>query len=70
MDNPLDSHAASNAAILQSKHVVMVMEENQSYSTVVGHTSVWPNLNALIDKELSPHIIIRIRIPRSEITSC
>ena len=47
----LDSHAASNAAILQSKHVVMVMEsENQSYSTVVGHTSVWPNRNALIDK--------------------
>jgi len=24
------------------------MEENQSYSTVAGNTSVWPNLNALI----------------------
>ena len=31
-----------------SKHVVLVMEENQSYSTVVGNTSVWPNLNSLI----------------------
>ena len=32
----------------QSKHVVMVMEENQSYSTVVGNTTDWPNLNNLI----------------------
>ena len=32
----------------QSKHVVMVMEENESYSTVVGKSSVWPNLNNLI----------------------
>jgi Phosphoesterase family len=32
----------------QSKHVVMVMEENQSYSTVVGDTGVWPNLNNLM----------------------
>jgi len=31
-----------------SKHVVMVMEENQSYSTVVGNTTDWPNLNSLI----------------------
>lgn len=31
-----------------SKHVVIVMEENQSYSTVVGDTTVWPNLNHLI----------------------
>jgi hypothetical protein len=31
-----------------SKHVVLVMEENTSYSTVVGKTSVWPNLNNLI----------------------
>ena len=31
----------------QSHHVVLVMEENQSYSTVVGATG-WPNLNALI----------------------
>jgi phosphatidylinositol-3-phosphatase len=32
----------------QSKHVVMVMEENQSYATVVGNTTNWPNLNDLI----------------------
>jgi hypothetical protein len=31
-----------------SKHVVLVLEENQGYSTVVGKTSVWPNLNNLI----------------------
>ena len=34
--------------IPQSHHVVLVMEENQSYSTVVGATTVWPNLNTLI----------------------
>jgi phosphatidylinositol-3-phosphatase len=32
----------------QSKHVVVVMEENQSYATVVGDTNAWPNLNNLI----------------------
>ena len=32
----------------RSKHVVVVMEENQSYATVVGNTSGWPNLNNLI----------------------
>jgi len=32
----------------QSHHIVLVMEENQSYSTVVGATTVWPNLNALL----------------------
>ncbi len=31
-----------------AKHVVMVMEENQSYPTVVGDTSNWPSLNSLI----------------------
>ncbi len=31
-----------------SKHVVLVMEENQEYSTVVGNTAGWPNLNNLI----------------------
>lgn len=30
-------------------HIVMVMEENQSYSTVVGNTTAWPNLNILIN---------------------
>jgi phosphatidylinositol-3-phosphatase len=37
-----------------SKHVVLVMEENQSYSTVVGDTANWPNLNALIAKGALP----------------
>jgi len=37
-----------------SKHVVLVMEENQSYSTVVGNTSVWPNLNNLISQGALP----------------
>lgn len=42
------------AQVPRSKHVVMVMEENQSYSTVVGNTSVWPNLNALIGQGALP----------------
>jgi acid phosphatase len=29
-------------------HIVMVMEENQSYSTVAGDSTNWPNLNRLI----------------------
>ncbi len=33
-----------------SKHVVMVMEENRSYSSVAGNSSLWPNLNNLIGK--------------------
>ena len=31
-----------------SQHVVLVMEENQSYSTVAANMSGWPHLNALI----------------------
>ena len=31
-----------------SQHVVVVMEENHDYSSVVGNTSGWPNLNQLI----------------------
>ena len=31
-----------------SKHVVMVMEENQSYASVVGNSTAWPHLNQLI----------------------
>jgi phosphatidylinositol-3-phosphatase len=37
-------------AIPSSKHVVLIMEENQSYSTVAGDTANWPNLNGLISK--------------------
>ncbi|MGA8727679.1 MAG: alkaline phosphatase family protein [Terracidiphilus sp.] len=38
----------------RSTHIVMVMEENQSYSTVVGNTTSWANLNALIAKGALP----------------
>ncbi len=37
-----------------SKHVVMVMEENQSYSTVVGNTTAWPHFNNLISQGALP----------------
>ena len=37
-----------------SRHVVMVMEENQSYSSVAGNTKVWPNLNALMKQGAQP----------------
>jgi hypothetical protein len=40
--------------IPQSKHVVLVMEENQGYSSVVGDTSAWPNLNKLISAGALP----------------
>lgn len=40
----------SSASVPASKHVVLVMEENQEYTTVVGNTAGWPNLNALIAK--------------------
>jgi acid phosphatase len=32
----------------------MVMEENQSYETIVGNTSVWPNYNNLIQQGALP----------------
>jgi acid phosphatase len=49
-DSALSGEAALTVQLQasQSKHVVMVMEENQSYSTVVRNTSSWPNLNRLI----------------------
>lgn len=31
-----------------AKQIVIVMEENQNYSTVAGNTATWPNLNNLI----------------------
>src|SRR4051794_11370136 len=31
-----------------SQHVVLVMEENQNYSSVAGNMTAWPHLNALI----------------------
>jgi phosphatidylinositol-3-phosphatase len=43
-----DTAQSGNASVtVQSKHIVLVLEENQSYSTVVGN-SAWPNLNNLI----------------------
>jgi len=45
------SGAATVTVRLQTlpiNHIVLVMEENQSYATVVGNTSDWPNLNNLM----------------------
>ncbi len=39
---------------LQSRHVVIVMEENESYSTVIGSGSSWPNLNNLAANGAQP----------------
>lgn len=44
----IQPQASSSTTAPRSQHVVMVMEENRSYSAVVGQTSVWPNLNQLI----------------------
>jgi hypothetical protein len=51
VQDPSRSGAATVTVQLQTvaiNHIVLVMEENQSYSTVVGNTSDWPNLNNLI----------------------
>lgn len=42
--------APSSGTIPQSQHVVLVMEENQSYESVVGNTKTWTNYNNLIPK--------------------
>jgi acid phosphatase len=42
-----DATVTVQVATPQSKHVVVVMEENSSYSAVVN-SSQWPNLNSLI----------------------
>lgn len=42
------SDEAATTVMPRSRHVVMVMEENQSYSTVVRNTGEWPSLNSLI----------------------
>jgi hypothetical protein len=50
-ENPNKSGTVSvvvGSQVPRSRHVVMVMEENQSYATVVGNTSSWRNLNDLI----------------------
>jgi acid phosphatase len=50
MNNPIQSQSATSPAMPHSNHVVVVMEENHTYSSVEGQTSAWPNLNALIRK--------------------
>ena len=55
----LDKSNAGQAALAilaapASHHVVMVMEENQGYSTVVGNTADWPNLNNLVNAGALP----------------
>jgi len=49
-NNALSGTAAVTVAFMvaPSKHVVLMMEENQSYPTVVGNTTDWPHLNQLI----------------------
>ncbi|MGA8108677.1 MAG: alkaline phosphatase family protein [Acidobacteriaceae bacterium] len=42
------SSGGAGSVVPASHHVVMVLEENQSYETIVGNTSVWPNYNKLI----------------------
>lgn len=37
-----------------SQHVVLVMEENQSYSSVAGNMTAWPHLNALMKAGAQP----------------
>lgn len=54
MKGPGAPSSPSGPAVPASKHIVIVMEENQEYSTVVGNTSVWPNLNNLIAKGALP----------------
>jgi hypothetical protein len=55
-DHAMSDETATTVQLVtpKSKHVVMVMEENQSYSTVVGKTAVWPNLNRLIGEGALP----------------
>ena len=52
LGSPVAPQSSSSYAFAQprSKHVVLVMEENKSYSSVAGDTTRWPNLNALIRK--------------------
>ncbi|HEY3707087.1 MAG TPA: alkaline phosphatase family protein [Terracidiphilus sp.] len=42
------------SSVPSSHHVVMVMEENQAYASVVGATAVWPNLNKLMTQGAAP----------------
>jgi phosphatidylinositol-3-phosphatase len=50
----MSSTTTNSPSMPTSQHVVMVMEENQSYSSVAGNTAVWPHLNALMKKGAQP----------------
>ncbi|UWZ82549.1 alkaline phosphatase family protein [Occallatibacter riparius] len=39
---------SGGGSVPSSRHVVVVMEENQIYASVVGNALVWPNLNKLM----------------------
>jgi phosphatidylinositol-3-phosphatase len=45
---PFAGPSPGGGSVPSSRHVVVVMEENQAYETVVGDTMLWPNLNKLI----------------------
>jgi phospholipase C len=53
-EQPDHANAVAQAAIPRSSHVVLVMEENHGYSSVVGDTTMWPNLNHLIKEGSLP----------------
>ena len=44
------SDPASGGVVPASKHVVLLVEENQGYNSVVGNTGGWPHLNAMLSK--------------------
>ena len=48
------TNSPGSAQLPTSQHVVMVMEENQSYSSVAGNTTAWPHLNALMKAGSQP----------------
>jgi hypothetical protein len=50
MSDPGGSGGSAGNTVPASKHVVIVVEENQGYSTVAGDTGAWPHLNAMITK--------------------
>ena len=46
--SPASPAPPAPAGMPTSQHVVMVLEENQSYSSVAGNATAWPHLNAVI----------------------
>jgi phosphatidylinositol-3-phosphatase len=45
---PAFSTSPATPSMPTSQHVVMVMEENQSYTSTAGNMTAWPHLNALM----------------------